>query len=69
MTKTIEELKQRVEEVADFLGNYNRWRRVDDTIPMPDPKELGEVIDQAIRTLLLHRVVLHWQSEKEQAND
>lgn len=56
MTKT-------VEEVADFLGNYNRWRRGDDTIPMPDPKELGEVIDQAI-TLLLEQ-----EAEINECND
>lgn len=56
MTKTIE-------EIVDFLANYNKWRRGDDTIPMPDPNELGEVIDQAI-TLLLE-----WEAEIKEYND
>ena len=44
MTKTPQEL-------ADFLKNYNRWRRSDTDQPMPDPTELGEAIDQVIAIL------------------
>ena len=30
---------------SDRLRQYNRWRRGEDSIPYPDPKELGELID------------------------
>ena len=30
---------------ADRLRQYNRWRRGEDSIPYPDPKEIGELID------------------------
>jgi hypothetical protein len=44
MTKTPQEL-------ADFLANYNRWRRSDTDEPMPDPTDLGNAIDQVIAIL------------------
>ena len=28
------------------LRKYNRWRRGDERLKMPDPKELGELIDR-----------------------
>ena len=31
----------------DALRKYNRWRRGDGRMKMPDPKELGELIDGA----------------------
>jgi hypothetical protein len=30
---------------ADQLRQYNHWRRGEDSIPYPDPKELGELLD------------------------
>lgn len=30
---------------AERLRQYNRWRRGDDSIPAPDPKVLGELLD------------------------
>lgn len=32
-------------EQHERLRQYNRWRRGDETIPMPCPQELGELID------------------------
>lgn len=37
--------------LVEKLKNYNRWRRGDETIPQPAPKEVGEMIDQAIEAL------------------
>ena len=34
-------------ELYERLRHYNRWRRGDEEIPQPDPKELGELIDSA----------------------
>lgn len=33
--------------VADFIRRYNRWRRGDDTLEMPDPRLIGEALDRA----------------------
>lgn len=30
---------------VERLRQYNRWRRGDDNLPQPDPKELGELLD------------------------
>ena len=38
-------------EIADFLENYNIWRRGSNEIPMPNPAELGKVIEAAIEYL------------------
>lgn len=32
---------------ADFLRNFNQWRRGDDTIPQPDPTQIGLAITMA----------------------
>jgi len=39
------------QELAHYLKYYNHWRRglIDD--PMPDPKELGQALDQVIAIL------------------
>lgn len=34
-------------EIAAFLRRLNAWRRGDEYVPMPDPREIGEVIDAA----------------------
>lgn len=39
------------DQVVAFLKNYNKWRRGDDSIEQPHPKELGEAIDAAIHLL------------------
>ena len=44
MTKTPQEL-------ADFLANYNRWRRGSYLHEQPAPTELGQAIDQVIAIL------------------
>jgi hypothetical protein len=31
------------------LKEFNAWRRSDDAVDQPDPKEIGEAIDWAIR--------------------
>jgi hypothetical protein len=38
-------------EIAAELRIYNRWRRGDDHVPHPEPRDLGEVIDAAIAAL------------------
>ena len=37
--------------LVEKLKNYNRWRRGCESIPHPAPKEVGEMIDQAIEAL------------------
>ncbi len=40
-----------MEELIQFLKDYNRWRRGDETIAQPDPKEIGENLDKVIKIL------------------
>lgn len=43
-------------EQCERLRKYNRWRRGDERIKMPDPKELGKLIDDvACRLEVLER--------------
>ncbi len=32
---------------VEILRQYNRWRRGDDTMPQPDPEQIGKAIDSA----------------------
>ena len=38
-------------ETATLLRQFNEWRRGDEDIPQPDPREIGEAIDAAIEML------------------
>jgi hypothetical protein len=38
-------------ESLALLREYNRWRRGEDGVPMPDPREIGEALDVAIRVM------------------
>lgn len=38
-------------EIANYLQNYNAWRRGADDIEQPNPTELGKMIDAAILEL------------------
>lgn len=38
-------------EVAVKLRAFNEWRRGDEDIPQPDPREIGEAIDAAIEMI------------------
>jgi len=41
-----------LKENIDFLRNYNNWRRgVDESLDMPNPKEIGLHLDYAIERL------------------
>jgi hypothetical protein len=40
-----------IPETISLLEQYNKWRRGDDTITMPDPFELGVAIGDAVRLL------------------
>ena len=40
-----------MKEIIKFLENYNKWRRGDENIEMPNPKEIGENIDKVIKIL------------------
>jgi len=40
-----------IEQCAEYLRQYNAWRRGDDSYPIPVPKALGEIIDAAIEYL------------------
>lgn len=37
--------------LVEKLKDYNRWRRGDESIPQPAPKEVGEMIDRAIKAI------------------
>jgi hypothetical protein len=39
------------QELAAYLRKANAWRRSDTEEPMPDPTELGQVIDEVIALL------------------
>jgi len=39
------------DQVVAFLKNYNQWRRGDDSVEQPHPKDVGEAIDAAIHLL------------------
>lgn len=39
------------ETIAAFLENYNKWRRGDESLPMPKPQDIGEAIDCAVAYL------------------
>lgn len=49
--------------LVEKLKNYNRWRRGDDSIPQPSPKEVGEMIAQAIEALKAY--LKQMEGEKE----
>ena len=38
-------------EVTTSLRRFNAWRRGDEDIPQPDPREIGEVIDAAVEMI------------------
>ena len=38
-------------ETATILRQLNEWRRGDEDIPQPDPREIGEAIDAAIEMI------------------
>ena len=38
-------------QAASILKLHNEWRRVYDSVPMIDPKLLGQAIDVAIKVL------------------
>ena len=38
-------------EVTTLLRQFNEWRRGDEDIPQPDPREIGEAIDAAIEMI------------------
>ena len=40
-----------IPETVSVLEDYNKWRRGDETIPQPDPFEIGVAIDDAVRLL------------------
>ena len=40
-----------IPETISVLETYNKWRRGDETIPQPEPFEIGGAIDAAVRLL------------------
>lgn len=38
-------------ETSTILRQFNEWRRGDEDIPQPDPREIGEAIDAAIKMI------------------
>ncbi|MBD3216591.1 MAG: hypothetical protein GF311_28510 [Candidatus Lokiarchaeota archaeon] len=43
---------RKVEEIIKKLKEYNSWRRgEDDTLEMPNPTEIGKIIDEVISIL------------------
>jgi hypothetical protein len=39
------------QQTIEFLQRYNQWRRGDESIEQPDPKEIGIAIDDAIKCI------------------
>ena len=39
------------EEAIKTLEEFNKWRRANEDIDMPDPKDIGKAIDFAIKYL------------------
>lgn len=37
--------------IIEGLRTYNLWRRGDEKIEQPDPKEIGKLIDEAVAIL------------------
>ena len=38
-------------ETTAILRQFNEWRRGDEDIPQPDPREIGEAIDAAVEMI------------------
>ncbi len=38
-------------EITTILRQFNEWRRGDEDIPQPDPREIGEAIDAAVEMI------------------
>ena len=38
-------------ETTTILRQFNEWRRGDEDIPQPDPREIGEAIDAAVEMI------------------
>ena len=38
-------------ETAAILRQFNEWRRGDETVEQPDPREIGEAIDAAVEMI------------------
>ena len=38
-------------ETATILRQFNEWRLGDEDLPQPDPREIGEAIDDAIEMI------------------
>ena len=38
-------------ETAAILRQFNEWRRGDEGIPQPDPREIGDAIDAAVEMI------------------
>jgi hypothetical protein len=41
-------------KIIKQLTEYNKWRRGDDELKQPNPKDLGVVIEEAIKTIEKH---------------
>lgn len=39
------------QKVIKILEQYNKWRRANEDMDMPDPKDIGKAIDFAIKYL------------------
>lgn len=39
------------QKVIDILEEFNKWRRANEDMDMPDPKDIGKAIDFAIKYL------------------
>ena len=43
--------KQELQNLIDRLDYYNRWRRGEEDLEQPDPKQLGKDLDEVIAIL------------------
>jgi hypothetical protein len=62
----------KTEQATQVLRDYNLWRRADEDMDQPDPREIGRAIDAAIKAmeqLNEWRTLMSWGGTPEIIND
>jgi hypothetical protein len=62
----------KTEQAIQVLRDYNLWRRGDDVMEQPDPREIGKAIDDAIEAmeeLNEWKTLISWGGTPEIIND
>jgi hypothetical protein len=62
----------KTEQAIQVLRDYNLWRRADEDMEQPDPREIGKAIDDAIESmeeLNEWKMLISWGGTPEIIND